>query len=886
MLLVTKLRCEYQTNPIGLGTSNPRFGWLVNSGKQNVIQDAYEIQVSKSKDFNDLCWNSGRVKSSESVQAYYGGEKLKSCTRYYFRVKIWDNHGEESEFSETSYFETTIFSKSEWKAKFITAEKLDEASDSKGKHIRFEFEAHKEIDSARIYASALGMYELRLNGTRVSNALFTPGWTAYNKRLQFQTYDITGILKKGSNAIGALVGAGWYKGDLAGWIGRRNVYGSQTALLLQLRIQYKDGSEQIVASDETWKSSEGPILMSELYHGETYDARLEKLGWDVAKYDDSSWDYVSAIDFDLSKLVSQDGVFVTQQEEIKPKSMFVTPKGERVIDFGQNLSGYVGFKVKGNSGDKVVLKHAEVLDKDGNFYTENMRSAKVRIEYILRGGEYECYEPHFTFQGFRYVHVEEYPGIPDLKDFEAIVVHSDMEQTGTFSCSNDLLNQLNHNILWGLKGNFIDIPTDCPQRDERLGWTGDAQVFIETACYLMDTSVFFRKWLRDLKAEQLPNGGVPFVIPDVLSNNLQNDKIIKEEHSATGWADAAVICPWTVYKTYGDIEVLKEQYETMKNWVEFIRSRAQDGLIWNTGFHFGDWVALDAKEGSYIGATPTDLISTAYFAYSTEILSKAAKVLGFDDDYAEYLELHKNITKAFQNEFYTPFGRLAAKTQTAHILALMFNLAPEKHKKRTIDTLLKLLEENKGHLNTGFLGTPYFCHVLSENGHLDAAYDLLLKDDFPSWLYQVKMGATTIWEHWDGIKPDGTMWSANMNSFNHYAYGAIGEWMYKVIVGINQDFGAAGYKSIVIKPKPGRGLTHAKGSLQTVYGEISVEWSINDGKFFLSLRIPHNTIAKVILPKAKLEHLSVFKNDFIACNGGCETNLGSGEYTFEYAWEA
>lgn len=885
MLKATNLRCEYLSNPIGIGVNKPRFSWIIESDNRNVVQTSYEIQVSNDRDFKNLLWSSGVVESDESAHVYYEGLKLQSSSRYYYKVKISDNHGEISDFSETAFFETTLFSSDEWQARFITAEGIEEGKNSKGTLLRKEFKISKEIESAGVYATALGMYELRINGKRVGDALFTPGWTAYNKRLQFQTYDVTDMLLNGSNAIGAVLGAGWYKGDLAGWIGRRNVYGDKTALLFQMKIRFKDGSESVIVSGDEWKASDSPILYSELYHGETYDARLEEISWDRAGYDDSAWEKAQYVDFDFKRVVPQDGIYVKRQETLKAKALFTTPKGESVIDFGQNLAGWVKFNASGNSGDRVILKHAEVLDKDGNFYIENMRAAKVRIEYILKGQGEETFEPHFTFQGFRYVLIEEYPGNPKLEDFEAIVVHSDMEGTGTFSCSNELLNQLNHNILWGLKGNFIDIPTDCPQRDERLGWTGDAQVFISTANFLMDTALFYRKWLRDLKAEQVESGGVPFVIPDVLSNNLQADKIIKEEHSATGWADAAVICPWTLYQSYGDIEVLKEQYETMKKWLGYIKARAKDGLIWNTGFHFGDWVALDAKEGAYIGATPTDLIATAYYAYSTKLTAQTARVLGKLDDAEEYETLYGNIVRAFQDEFYTPRGRLAAKTQTAHILSLMFDLTPIEHKERTIKELLKLLEENKGHLTTGFLGTPYFCQVLSDNGQLEAAYDLLLKEDYPSWLYQVKMGATTIWEHWDGIKPDGTMWSADMNSFNHYAYGAIGDWLYKVIAGINIDPSYPGYKRIIIKPRPGGGITNAKGSIKTMYGQLSVEWDIKDGYITVNVQIPHNTKARLILPKAMPEYFEGGEIVLTPCEGGCEGIIGSGEHVFKYEYQ-
>jgi len=882
MLKAINLKCEYETNPIGISTKTPRFSWTIESDKTDLMQESFHILVSKDQNFTQIIWDSGVVLSDASVHVHYAGIELEPRKEYYYKVKITDNYGESSLFSEVAKFETTLFSKDEWKARFISAEIGDESKNSKGTMLRKEFEADSEIVWARAYATSLGMYELFINGDRVGDALFTPGWTVYNKRLQFQTYDVTSMIKEGLNAVGAVVGAGWYKGDLAGWVGRRNVYGDKTAVLVQIMIRYKDGSEKVIVSDDTWKVSEGPILYSELYHGETYDARLEKNDWNTTGFDDSAWINAKIVNHSFDVLVPQDGIYVRRQETLKAKSIFTTPKGEKVIDFGQNLAGWVKFRVKGEKGESVVLKHAEVLDKEGNFYIENMRAAKVRIEYILKGEDVEVFEPHFTFQGFRYVLIETYPGEPQLEDFEAIVINSDMERTGTFSCSNELLNQLNHNILWGLKGNFVDIPTDCPQRDERLGWTGDAQVFISTACFIKDTALFFRKWLRDLKAEQLENGGIPFVIPDVLSNNLQNDKIIKRENSATGWADAAVICPWTVYLSYGDLEVLKEQYETMKKWVGYIQSKAENGLIWNSGFHFGDWVALDAKEGSYIGATPTDLIATAYYAYSTKLLVQSAKALGKEDDFSTYSKLYENVVKAFRDEFFTLRGRLSARTQTAHILALMFDLAPVEHKERTINELLKLLNEHEGHLTTGFLGTPYFLQVLSENNQLAAAYDLLLKEDFPSWLFQVKMGATTIWEHWDGIKPDGSMWSANMNSFNHYAYGAVGDWLYKVVAGINPVIDKPGYKKIKISPKPGGGLSYAKASLKTMYGEVSSQWSIEDGILSLKVAIPHNTKASIVLPNALPEYFKDSQLSYNLCDGGCETIVGSGEYEFKY----
>lgn len=883
LLKTIGLRCEYLDNPIGMGETNPRFGWILDSDNRNVVQESYRLQVSMGEDFTDPIWDTGIIDSSESVHVEYAGPKLESSARYFYRVKVSDNHKNESPWSDAAFFETGILDASEWKAAFISPEGEDEGASSKGKLLRREFNLDGEIEFARVYATSLGMYELYINGAQVGDGLLTPGWTDYRERLQYQTYDVTELLKAGDNAIGASLGIGWYKGDLAGWVGRRNVYGSQMGLLLQLLVRYTDGREAIVVTDDSWKASESPVIYSELYHGETYDARREQQGWDLPRFDDADWSNVWVMDKDISTVVPQDGVMIRKREVLKPISMFKTPKDELVIDFGQNMSGWVKFSAVGKAGDRVVLKHAEVLDAEGNFYTENLRAAKSRIEYILKEEGTETYEPHFTFQGFRYVMIEEYPGDVDLEDFEAVVIHSDIERTGDFSCSDELINKLHHNILWGLKGNFVDIPTDCPQRDERLGWTGDAQVFMKAACYLKDVRVFFKKWFRDIRAGQLGDGGIPYVIPDVLTDTTE-EGLVGENHSATGWGDAAVICPWTLYVTYGDKRILEEQYDSMKAWIEYIRSRAQDGVLWNTGFHFGDWVALDAKEGSYFGATPNDLTATAYYAYSTRILVRAAGILGKDKDAEEYSRLHEEIVKAFRNEFFTPNGRLAAPTQTSHILSLMFGLVPKEHMDRTIEGLIKLLDENDGHLVTGFLGTPYFCHVLSRNGKLKEAYDLLLKEDYPSWLYQVKMGATTIWEHWDGIKPDGTMWSPDMNSFNHYAYGAIADWLYGVVAGLDTDPENPGFKRIIMKPQPGGGLTFAKAEYRSVYGKASIKWAIENGNMRVDVSVPHNTTAHLVLPDADAADVVGEGADFIPCSGGCEAEIGSGTYSFSYPY--
>ena len=523
----------------------------------------------------------------------------------------------------------------------------------------------------------------------------------------------------------------------------------------------------------------------------------------------------------------------------------------------------------------------KVLDAKGNVYLDNLRKARQTVNYTLKGGEEEAFHPNFTFQGFQYVKVAKYPGEVKLENFEAVAVHSNMKPTGTFECSNPDINQLQHNILWGLKGNFVDIPTDCPQRDERLGWTGDAQIFCRTASYLMDTYTFFSKWLKDVEADQTPEGGVPHVVPDILAGKSESNWLLAQgTHSATAWADVAVIMPWTLYLTFGDTEILKKQYDSMKAWIDFMY-RHSEGPLWNYKLQFGDWVALDAKEGSYFGATPNDLTCSAYYAYSTEIFSKIAKVLGKDDDYKMYSKLHSEIVEGFQKEFFTPTGRMAARTQTAHIIALYFKLVPDKFKEKTVNTLLELLKENDGHLVTGFVGTPYFCHALSQNGHTKEAYDLLLKDDFPSWLYQVKAGATTVWEHWDGIKPDGTMWSSDMNSFNHYAYGAVGEWLYRAVAGIEVDEGNAGYKHSIIHPHIGGGLEYVKANYASVYGDVSVSWKVEGDNISMEVDVPHNTSATIILEQAKSVSADA-ELQFTENADGLSAQAGSGKYQFSY----
>jgi alpha-L-rhamnosidase len=557
-----------------------------------------------------------------------------------------------------------------------------------------------------------------------------------------------------------------------------------------------------------------------------------------------------------------------------------------VFDLGQNMVGWVRLRVRGPAGTTVTLRHAEVLDRDGNFYTDNLRRAEQTVRYTLRGGDEEVYQPRFTFQGFRYVAVEGWPGTPTLQSLTGVVVHSDMTPTGSFEASNPLLNQLQHNIVWGQKGNFLDVPTDCPQRDERLGWTGDAQVFAPTAAFNMDVAGFFTKWLSDLAADQKSNGSIPFVIPDVLTRGSAAGI------GATGWADAGVVIPWTLYLAYGDTRILEQQYESMKAWVGYMRGRAGDDLIWDGDFHFGDWLAYHTDQADYPGATTDkDLIATAYFAYSTDLVRRIAAILGRADDAAGYATLREEVARAFQREFVTASGRLASNTQTAYALALSFGLLPAGQEAEAARRLAGDVRAFRNHLTTGFLGTPLLTSSLSDHGYLDVAYDLLNQESYPSWLYPVTRGATTIWERWDGIEPDGGFQDPGMNSFNHYAYGAIGAWLYRVVAGLQADPEEPGYRHVRFAPQPGGGLTSARATLNTMYGPTGSAWELVDGQFRLEVTVPPNAHATVRLPHATLAQVTESGLPLSGAAGVARSaqdgetvivEVGSGRYRFAY----
>lgn len=881
---VVENTCEYHVNPIGIDVAQVRFSWKMTSDKLNVLQTAYEIKVASSpkalKKNADLLWSTGKVESDQSLGVVYQGTPLESMQRAYWQVRVWDNNGKVSSWSAPAYWEMGLLSASDWSADWVTYQGEEwKGSSMQGQYYRKEFKATKKVQTARVYVSSLGLYQLFLNGEKVGDQLFTPGFTSYKKRVQYQTYDVTSMVKE-DNALGAMLGDGWYRGRI-GWEGDIAHYGKELALIAQLHITYTDGSTEVVATDDSWKSSYGAIVESDIYNGEKYDARLEEEGWAKPNFMDQAWQAVAVYDHSKEILVASNSIPVRAVEEIKPIEMIVTPKGEQVFDLGQNILGWARLKVQGEAGDKVTIQFAEVLDKDGNFFTTNLRTAEATDVYVLKGGEEEVFEPHFTFHGFRFIKVVGYPGELTADKITGIVVHSDMTPTGDFTCSDDLINQLQSNIQWGQRDNFLDIPTDCPQRDERVGWTGDAQVFSMTAAFNFDVANFYTKWLRDLALDQQPNGEVPNIIPDMWNNKLGG---------CTGWADAAVIVPWTVYQSYGDVRILEEQYSSMKGWVDYMKTKAGKNHLWDQNrWHWGDWLAYNSDKPDYSGSTTEkDLIATAYFKYSTTLLSKTAAVLGKEDDAKAYAALAEKIKEAFIAEYMTPNGRLVSHTQTAYALALSFDLVPEELIPATAKYFAKDVKKFK-HLTTGFLGTPLLCSTLSANGYEDLAFMLLNRKEYPGWLYPVTQGATTIWERWDTQKPDGTIIDG-MNSFNHYAYGAIGEWLYNYVAGIRIDEEKPAYKHIIFAPHPGGGLTNANATINTIYGQAQSAWEIKEGTFSYEVVIPANTTGTLHLPKSKgkavtIQSLPASKkgvNKDMKEDKDVAIELGSGTYLVTY----
>lgn len=830
-LYIKEFTVEYKNGGIGLDVKPPVFSWKLVSDKQNTVQCSYRLRLSCA----GTVFDTGVIEDRRSVfvACPIDGELIPK-TEYRAEVEVTDNHGDKA--SASLAFETGLSSGGAFNGSFIAPD-IDEQPPISV--IGTSFTVNKEVRKARLYATALGMYKAEINGKKAGDLFFAPGWTSYNNILQYQTYDVTNLIAQGGNEISLTVAKGWYRGIIGS---ANNVYGDTSAVLAELHIFYADGTKDIIVTDKTWRAAYGYITDSEIYHGETQDFTRDL----------SAMYPVKEIKYDKNKIVAQMSEPCRITERLKPVKYFITPLGERVLDFGQNISGFVEFKINGTRGQTIELRHAEVLDRAGNFYTANLRSAKCTDTFVLSGGE-QTLHAEFTFHGFRYLKIT---GMDEIQpnDFTALVIHSDLKKTGEITTSDLEINRLLLNVEWGQRDNFIDVPLDCPQRDERLGWTGDANVFLRTAAYQYNIALFFKKWLKDLAFDQNANGSVPRVIPDVLGN---------AKFQAL-WSDAATMIPYNLYKIYGDIRFLEEQYPSMKAFVEGLQSQCDEAGLVVRGHQYGDWLALDKDEfmDDLVGRTDVYYIANIFQIISLRIMVETAEILNRRADANIFKKRLKKVHKAFLKEYMTVTGRLTSDTQTASVLALHFDIVPKQYRDKVVASLKSNLEKNNGRMTTGFIGTPFLCFALFDNGLREECEKILLNREYPGWLYPVTCGATTIWERWNGIMQNGELYDPCMNSFNHYAYGSVSEFYYRRIVGI--DYVEPGYRKIRIAPHFIKGIDHVRGEYESVYGTIVSGYEVKDGKAIIAVEIPANTTAEIVLPgKAEI------------------INVGSGKYSYE-----
>ncbi|MGG1518613.1 glycoside hydrolase family 78 protein [Paenibacillus oryzisoli] len=862
-MLITACKTEYMTNPLGLDCLQPRLFWQLESDTPGASQSAYHIQVATSPEGlaqgeADM-WDSGEVRSDASTHIPYDGAPLQAETAYFWRIRAWDASGEPSAWSDTAFWSMGLLSRGEWKAKWIGRKSEPELAMQPSPYFRKAFVLNKAVRRAVAYVTALGVYELHLNGERIGD-WFAPGWTDYNIRVQVQAVELTDKLRAGENALGAIVGDGWYAGTV-GFLGDK-VYGERPFFLLQMTVEYEDGTKERLLTDASWKTSRGPILYSDMIKGEAYDAREELTGWDLPGYNDEAWEVPDVRTGYNGHLVAAVEPPIRITKTMRPVSVERTEAGTYVYDMGQNMVGWTELKVQGERGTQVTISHAEMLNTDGTLYLDNLRLAVQQEHYTLKGGGVERFEPHFTFHGFRYVELIGYPGEPDLETITGKVVHSDTRVSGQLETSDPMVNRLYANITWGQRGNFLSVPTDCPQRDERLGWTGDAQIFARTAAYNMDVSRFFTKYVQDMVDCQQPSGAFTDVAPDAgwIRHKNWNTRLNWFAPDNSGWGDAGVIIPWTLYLMYGDVGVLAANYDAMVKWVEYLKHTTDD-LVRPGYANYADWLSIGAD-------TPNEVLATAYFAYSTKLLAQIAGVLGKTEDARAYQELFEGIAAAFRRAFVDTEGLIYGDTQTVYVLALQFGLLTESQREQAVKRLVADIRGRGDRLSTGFLGVGYLLPALTDNGCLDVAYSLLTQEAFPSWMYSIKHGATTIWERWDGWTEENGFQTPSMNSFNHYSLGSVGEWMFRYMAGIEADPAAPGFKHAFIKPKPGGRLTSVKASYASLYGILQVAWQLTgEGDFRLEVEVPPNTTATIHMPGAE----------------GAVHTVSSGSYVFESA---
>jgi alpha-L-rhamnosidase len=840
-VVLTDLRTTDDSGLPSVGTATPRLSWRLASDRAGVRHTGYEIQVTAEPTLDiDVVETSGVVASPSPLYATWPAAPLHSRQVRWWRVRVRTDRGLTA-WSEPARVEAALLDPADWVARPVTlASDIGRATAGPVPLLRREFDLDATVASARLYVTALGVHDVAINGHPVSNELLEPGWQSYHHRLLYASYDVTDLLTDGRNAISAAVGDGWYRGTLT-WLETRNVYGDVNALLAQLEMRLVDGRAVTVATDSRWRAATGAVRAADLYDGADVDLRLEQPGWRLPGFDDASWQPVTELDLPArleQRTMPPVRVVATRLPTTEPNA-----DGNLLVDAGQNLAGYLRIRVRGPAGSTVTVRHAEVLDADGRLHTAALRKARATDTYVLADDEPVVLEPAFTFHGFRYAEIATSPGV-SVDMVEVAVVASDLTPTGEFECSDERVNQLFRNVTWSQRGNFLALPTDCPQRDERLGWTGDIMVFTPTAAANADARAFLANWLVDLAHEQRADGNVPSVVPNVIQGH-------QFEYGGVGWGDAATVVPWRLYEAYGDVDVLRRQYPSMTAWVDWGASRRGEDGTWIGDFQLGDWLDPGAPPDEPEKATTnSDFIATAYLSYSAGLVARTAALLD-DDKAAAYAELRDHAAAAA----WSRWSDHAITTQAGCAIALQLGIAPPAQRQHVADALAALVRASDGRIATGFLGTPLILPALTSGGHVEEAYRLLLNTDCPGWLYQVLHGATTTWERWDAIQPDGSIHAGEMASgeggmlsFNHYAYGAVAEWLYRSVAGLAPDPDDPGYATVVMAPVPGGGLSHARARIRTPYGPASTAWTLDGGVLAVDLEIPPGARGRFVAP--------------------------------------
>jgi alpha-L-rhamnosidase len=849
------LRCEYLEDPIAIDVAKPRFSWMLNHSERGQVQTAYQLLVSSDPLFEQAdIWDSNKVASDQSLHVTYEGKPLESDGTYYWKVRYWDKQDEPSPYSQVATFDTGLFEPEDWEGEWIGGKN----------QLRKEFSFDGRVKRARAHVCGLGYYELRLNGQKVGKNVLDPGYTTYEKRVLYSSYDITSLLHEGNNALGVMLGKGWSVVRL---------------LKLQLNIELEDGNKLSVFSDPSWKQIDGPIVQDSIYGGEVYDARLETPGWDHPGYDDSEWTAVETGIVPKGTPSAQMIPPIKVMDTIVPLKMTNPASGIYVFDMGQNFSGWVELRVSGPRGHEVRLRHSELLYENGMINQENLRSARAEDVYILKGEGVETYQPRFTYHGFRYVELTGYPGVPHMETIRGKVVHTAVQQVGNFSCSKPILNQLQRLIIWGQKTNLHSIPTDCNQRDERMGWLGDAHLTAEQAMMNFDMGAFYTKFIRDIQDVQDNEGAVTDTVPHIWG----------QRPADPAWGTAYPLLCWYMYRFYGDKSLLAAQYDGVKEYVEFLRSKAKNDLL--DFSYYGDWVAIEK--------TPGELVSSFYYYYDVIILVKIAEALGYDAEIKTYKALAEKIKTAFHKEYFdTETKNYANGTQTANLLPLYLDIVPEKEVGSVFGNLRRdILYKNNTHLTTGIIGTKYLMEVLTKFQSSNLAYELATQTSYPSWGYMIAKGATTLWELWQHKT------GPSMNSHNHPMFGSVGTWLYQALVGISQTEESSGFRNILIRPQMVRDLRYVSGSIYTPRGMVACSWTKSDRNISLDVAIPVNAQAEIHLPKSRWEGITLKENGkqiydgqkFLTGEQGIlmveETEneviirTGSGRYTFQLSGE-